>query len=64
MFCSSESCDSAICLLKPRSGPVDIEALYSLYSPFPLFTQVRGIEILRTSPFGDSRKLNFRSTGF
>jgi hypothetical protein len=22
----------------------------------PLFTQVRGIEILRTSPFGDSRK--------
>jgi hypothetical protein len=23
----------------------------------PLFTQVRGIEILRTSPFGDSQKL-------
>ena len=42
MFCSSESCDSAIWLLKPRSGPVDMEALYSLYSPFPLFTLVRG----------------------
>jgi hypothetical protein len=28
------------------------------------FTQVRGIGILRTSSFGDSRKFNFRFTEF
>ena len=27
-------------------------------SLLPLFTQVRGIRILRTSPFGDSRKFS------
>jgi hypothetical protein len=30
----------------------------------PLFTQVRGIGILRTSPFGYSRKLDFHFTEF
>src|SRR5215218_10274160 len=30
----------------------------------PLFTGVRGIGILRTSPFGDSPKLDFRFTEF
>jgi hypothetical protein len=29
-----------------------------------LFTEVRGIRILRTSPFGDSRKLDFHFTAF
>ena len=29
-----------------------------------LFTRVRGRDILRTSPFGDSRKLNFRFHDF
>jgi hypothetical protein len=30
----------------------------------PLFTKVRGIRILGTSPFGDSRKLDFHFTEF
>jgi hypothetical protein len=30
----------------------------------PLFTGVRGIDFLRTSPFGDSRKLDFHFTEF
>src|SRR5215212_10725484 len=33
-------------------------------SSYPLFTLVRGRGILRTSPFGDSRKLDFPFTEF
>jgi hypothetical protein len=50
MFCNSDSCDSAICLSESRSRPLVMEAFYFFYSPFPLFTGVRGREILRTSP--------------
>jgi hypothetical protein len=43
MFCSSESCDSAICLSsEPCSRPLVMEAFYCLYSTSPLFTRVRG----------------------
>jgi hypothetical protein len=49
MFCNSDSCDSAICLSEPRSPPVDMEAFYFFYSPFPLFTGVRGRRILGRS---------------
>ena len=42
MFCNSDSWDSAIGLSEPRSRPLVMEAFYLLYSPFPLFTQVRG----------------------
>jgi hypothetical protein len=43
MFCNSDSCDSAMCLSsEPRSRPLVMEAFYCLYSPFPLFTGVRG----------------------
>src|SRR5215213_11327114 len=42
MFCNSDSCDSAICRPEPRSRPLVMEAFYFLYSPFPLFTRVRG----------------------
>jgi hypothetical protein len=33
-------------------------------SLLPLFTEVRGSGLLRTSPFGHSRKLNFAITEF
>jgi hypothetical protein len=42
MFCNSESCDSAIWRSEPCSRPLVMEAFYFLYSPFPLFTGVRG----------------------
>src|SRR5215217_6295485 len=51
MFCNSDSWDSAICLSpEPCSRPLVMEAFYLLYSPFPLFTGVRGSGILRSSP--------------
>ena len=57
MFCSSDSWDSAMCLSsEARSPPLVMEAFYFLYSPSPLFTGVRGREILRTSPLSDSAK--------
>ena len=34
------------------------------FASFPLFIRVLGIGILRTSPFGDSPKLNFAFTEF
>jgi hypothetical protein len=42
MFCNSESWNSAICRPEPCSRPLVMEAFYFLYSPFPLFTGVRG----------------------
>src|SRR5215203_549186 len=57
MFCTSDSCDSAICRSpEPRSRPLVMEAFYFLYSPFPLFTRVRGRLILRPSPVRCSPK--------
>jgi hypothetical protein len=51
MFCNSDSWDSAICRSpEPCSRPLVMEAFYLLYSPFPLFTQVRGSGILRSWP--------------
>ena len=64
MFCNSESWDSAISLSEGSSRRLLMGAFYFLYGLLPLFTQVRGIGILRTSPFGDSRKLNIRFTEF
>ena len=64
MFCSSESWDSAIGLSKRPSRSLNMETVYFLYGPLSLFTRVRGIGFLRTSPFGDSQKLNFRFTEF
>jgi hypothetical protein len=49
------------------SGEDEIEGRGITPRPFhflPLFTGVRGIGILRTSPFGDSRKLDFHFTEF
>jgi hypothetical protein len=46
MFCNSDSCDSAICISVPRFRPLAMKAFYILYSPFPLFTGVRGRRIL------------------
>jgi hypothetical protein len=55
MFCSSESCDSAICLTsEPRSRPLVMEAFYFLYSTSPLFTRMRGRRILG-SPYPERR---------
>jgi hypothetical protein len=49
MFCNSDGYDSAIWRSpEPRSRPLVIEASYFLYSPFPLFTGVRGSGILRS----------------
>jgi hypothetical protein len=50
MFCNSDSWDSAICRSpEPRSRPLVMEVFYFSYSPFPLFTGVRGRGILRSS---------------
>jgi Phosphatidylethanolamine-binding protein len=50
MFCNSDSWDSAICLSpEPCSRPLVMEAFYFLYSPFPLFTGVRGRRVLGSS---------------
>ena len=59
MFCSSDNWDSAICRPESCSRPVDMEAFYFLYSPFPLFKGVRGSGVLRTSPRRSSRKVAF-----
>src|SRR5215212_9967062 len=49
MFCNSDSCDSAIFRSpEPGSRLLVMEAFYFLYSPFPLFTGVRGSGILRS----------------
>ena len=56
MFCNSDSCESAIGLSERPSGPSIMEPFYFLYSPFPLFTGVRGRWILRTSPSRSSQK--------
>ena len=49
MFCSSDSCDSAMYLLKPRSRPVAMELFYFVYSLILLLTRVRGRSVLRSS---------------
>src|SRR5215216_5563331 len=51
MFCNSDSCDSAICQSDRSSRPLVMEGFYFVYDPSPLFTRMRGREILRTSRF-------------
>src|SRR5215207_5242649 len=56
MFCNSDSCDSAICRSpEPCSRPLVMEVFYFSYSPFPLFTGVRG----RISMKMSSRRASF-----
>jgi hypothetical protein len=57
MFCSSESCDSAIVgLSEGPSRQLIMETFYFLYGTLPLFTRVRGRGILRSSRAGRSKK--------
>jgi hypothetical protein len=42
VFCNSDSCESAIGLSERPPRPSIMEIFYSLYSPLPLFTRVRG----------------------
>src|SRR5829696_8368483 len=51
MFCNSDSCDSAICQTDRSSRPLVMQGFYFVYDPSPLFTRMRGREILRTSRF-------------
>src|SRR5215210_4105932 len=49
MFCNSDICESAIGVSERPSGPSIMEPFYFLQGPFPLFTGVRGRQILRSS---------------